>query len=294
MNSIRRKDLAAALCMLAPFLVFFLLFVLYPIVVNVRYSFTNYNLNTASWVGLKNFDRLGQDKVFLKACQNTFLYAFISVIALSTLGLVLAALLQNAKRGVKGLRTLFLFPYATSMTAISMIWLMLLDPNHGFINRALRSLSLPTEQWLFDENLALGCLIFINVWKNLGYCMLIYLSGIHSIPGELYEAATVDGATPVRKFLRITVPLLRPVIFFVFITTMVDGFKTFEQVQIMTRGDPLNATTTIVHQIYIYGFNEFRMGYASAMAVILLAAVMLITILNYRINRASETGVYGR
>ena len=104
----------------------------------------------------------------------------------------------------------------------------------------------------------------------------------------------MDGASPYSRFWNITVPLLRPVIFFVFITTMVDGFKTFEQVQIMTRGDPLNATTTIVHQIYVYGFNEFKMGYASAMAVVLLVIVMTVTLINYKINRASETGVYGR
>ena len=291
MNSLKRRDLAAAMAMLSPFLVFFLLFVLYPIFVNIRYSFTNYNLNTANWIGLRNYHRLLQDETFLKACQNTLLYAMASVLALSMLGLLLAAMLSQTHRGVKALRTLFLFPYATSMTAISMIWLMMLDPNHGFINKALRLAGLPAEKWLFDENLALGCLIFINIWKNLGYCMLIYLSGIHSILEELYEAATVDGATSVRRFTSITVPLLRPVIFFVLITTMIDGFKTFEQVQIMTRGDPLNATTTIVHQIYIYGFNEFRMGYASAMAIVLLVCVLLITLLNYKINRLSEMEV---
>ncbi|MBQ3763196.1 MAG: sugar ABC transporter permease [Clostridia bacterium] len=293
MNSLRKKDFRAAILMLSPFLIFFALFVLYPLLVNFRYSFTNYNLNTASFVGLKNFDRLFRDDTFLKACQNTFLYAFVSVVSLSFLGLVLAAMLSGAHRGVKWLRMLFLFPYATSMTAISMIWLMMLDPNHGFVNKALRFLTLPTEQWLFDPELALGCLIFINVWKNLGYCMLIYLSGIHAIPEELYDAAKVDGAGPVARFFSVTLPSLRPVIFFVFITTMVDGFKTFEQVQVMTRGDPMNATTTIVHQIYLYGFSEFRMGYAAAMAVVLLLTVMLITFVNYRINRTSETEVYG-
>lgn len=281
------------MAMLSPFLAFFALFVLYPLFVNVWYSFTNYDLKYAEWVGLKNFLRLGMDDTFLTACRNTVVYAFVSVACLSSLGLVLAALLNGAGRRVKWLRMLFLFPYATSMAAISMVWLMMFDPNHGFINKLLRVFSLPTEQWLFDPKLALGCLIFVNVWKNLGYCMLIYLSGINSIPEELYEAARVDGAGGVSRFLRITVPMLRPVIFFVLITTMVDGFKTFEQVQIMTRGDPLNATATIVHQIYVYGFSEFKMGYASAMAVVLLVIVMLVTLVNYRANRASETEVYG-
>ena len=280
--------------MLLPFLVFFLLFVLYPIAVNLVLGFTNYNLDKADWIGLRNFVRLSQDPVFGKACVNTMIYAFVSVAFLTGLGLLVAVLLNRTSRGIKWLRMLFLFPYATSMTAISMIWLMMLDPNHGFVNKMLRAVGFHSEQWLFDTRLALGCLIFVNVWKNLGYCMLIYMAGISSIPDELYEAAKVDGAGEFRRLLSITIPTIRPVAFFVFITTLVDGFKTFEQVQIMTRGDPLNATTTIVHQIYMYGFNDFRMGYASAMAVVLLLIVLTLTLINLRLNKASELGVYGK
>ena len=218
----------------------------------------------------------------------------MSVAFLTSLGLAVAVMLNRSTRAVKGLRVLFLYPYATSMTAVSMIWLMLLDPNHGFVNKALRSIGLSGWQWLFDADLALGCLIFINIWKNLGYCMLIYLAGINSIPQELYEAATVDGAGELRRFFSITVPMIRPVAFFVLITTMVEGFKTFEQVQVMTRGDPMNATTTIVHQIYMYGFNDFKMGYASAMAVVLLLIVLALTLINLRINNASEAEVFGK
>lgn len=294
MNSRAKRDAAAAILMLMPFMVFFILFVLYPLAVNLYYSFTSYNLDTAPWVGLRNFFRLPQDETFVKACGNTFVYAFISVFALTILGLLTSVMLNRAGRGVKWLRMLLLYPYATSMTAISMIWLMMLDPNHGFVNKLLRFLSLSGENWLFDTGLALGCLIFVNVWKNLGYCMLIYLAGINSIPEELYEAATVDGAGEARRLFYITLPMIRPVSFFVFITTLVDGFKTFEQVQIMTRGDPLNSTTTIVHQIYLYGFSEFRMGYAAAMSVVLLIIVLVLTLINYRLNHSAETEVYGR
>ncbi len=294
MRHIKKRDTAAALLLLFPFLTFFALFVLYPTAVNLYYSFTDYNLNTASWTGLKNFARLFKDTTFLKAVRNTFVYAFISVPFLTLLGFFMAAALRKAGKWVKWLRLLFLYPYATSMTAVSMIWLMLLDPNHGLINKALEYLGFEGENWLFDTRLALYCLIFINIWKNLGYCMLIYLAGINSIPVELYEAATVDGAGEARKLVSITLPLIRPVAFFVFITTMVDSFKTFEQVQIMTRGDPMNETTTIVHQIYVYGFGEFRMGYAAAMAVALLLIVMALTAINYRLNMKGETEVYGR
>lgn len=294
MGTRQRRDLTAAAFMLLPFLAFFILFVIYPLAVNVRLSFTDYNLDTAHWVGLKNYIRLPQDETFVKACVNTFVFAGVSVAALTVLGLFVAVMLNKTRRGVKWLRMLLLFPYATSMTAVSMIWLMILDPNNGCLNKALRFIGFSGANWLFDTSLALGCLIFINVWKNLGYCMLIYLAGINSIPNELYEAATVDGAGEARRLFSITLPMIRPVAFFVFVTTLVDGFKTFEQVQIMTRGDPLNSTTTIVHQIYLYGFSEFRMGYASAMAVILLAIVLLLTFVNLRINSTSEREVYGK
>ncbi|MBQ4157471.1 MAG: sugar ABC transporter permease [Clostridia bacterium] len=291
MHGYKKRDTLSAIGMLAPVMVFFLLFIIYPALKNVWYSFTNYNLNVDTWIGIKNYTRLLEDTTFIKAFKNTCIYAFVSVLSLTTLGFLAAALLSKGFRGVKWLRMLLIFPYATSMAAVSMIWLMMYDPNNGFINKALRAIGLMGEKWLFDESLALGCLIFVNIWKNIGYCMLIYLAGINSIPEELYEAATVDGAGEATRLFRITLPMVRPVAFFVLITTMVDAFKTFEQVQIMTRGDPLYATTTIVHQIYQYGFNEFRMGYAAAMAVVLLAIVMILTLINFRLNRSNESEV---
>lgn len=277
--------------MLTPFFVFFLLFVIYPAFQNLFFSFTNYNLDAASWIGVKNFARLLEDTTFHKAFKNTCVYACVSVFALTFLGFLAAALLNKGIRGAKWLRLLLIFPYATSMAAVSMIWLMMYDPNNGFINKAFNFFSLRGRDWLFDPQLALGCLIFVNIWKNIGYCMLIYLAGINSIPEELYEAATVDGAGEATRLFKITLPMVKPVAFFVLVTTMVDAFKTFEQVQIMTRGDPLYATTTIVHQIYVSGFNDFKMGYASSMSVVLLMIVMLLTYINFRLNRAGESEV---
>ena len=181
-----------------------------------------------------------------------------------------------------------IFPYATSMAAVSMIWLMIYDPTTGFLNKALRAVGLPTRQWLFDTSLALGCLIAVHIWKNIGYCMLIYLAGMQSVPEELYEAATVDGVSEWKKLTRITLPAIRPVAFFVMVTTMIEAFKTFTQVHVMTNGDPLQSTTTIVHQIYLRGFSEFKMGYASAMAVVLLVCVALFTLLNSRLGQRPE------
>ncbi len=283
-----KQDTRAAWLMLMPFLVFFVFFVLYPVVMNLFYSFTNYNLASYKWVGLRNYQRLLKDAVFLKAFRNTCVYALASVTLLTALGFVTAAALNRSSRIVRWLRMLLIFPYATSMAAVSMIFLMIFDPASGYLNKILRLIGIPTRLWLFDPDLALGCLIFVNIWKNIGYCMLIYLAGLQSIPDELYEAATMDGAGEGRKLISITLPMIRPIVYFVFVTTTVESFKTFEQVRIMTNGDPLNATTTIVHQIYQRGFTEFKMGYAAAMAVVLLAVILVITLLSKRINAAGR------
>jgi len=283
-----RRDTMAAWLMLSPFLIFFLLFVVYPIIMNVYYSFTNYNLNKADWVGLKNYQRLLKDKAFVAAVKNTAVYAFFSVIFLTSLGFLTASALNRRIRGIRWIRMLMIFPYATSMTAVAMIWLMLLDPTTGLINKTLRIFGLTGVDWLFNIRTALPCLIFVNIWKNIGYCMLIYLAGMQSIPGDIYEAATVDGASEWQQMVHVTVPMVRPVAFFVFINTMIESFKTFEQVKLMTGGDPLYSTTTIVHQIYQRGFAEFKMGYAAAMSVVLLFIVLVVTIVNYRFGSSAE------
>lgn len=288
MKRTNRHDTRIAYLMLAPFLLFFALFVLYPTVMTIYYSFTSFNLKTAEWVGLKNYRRLLQDKAFLAALRNTVVFAAYSIVSLTTLGFLAAAALNRTMKGVKWMRMLMIFPYATSMTAISMIWLMMFDAQSGFLNKFLRFLGASGMEWLFNKDTALGCLIFVNIWKNIGYCMLIYLSGMQSIDDSLYEAATVDGASGWTQLWRITLPMVRPVMFFVLITTTVDSFKTFEQVQIMTRGDPLYATTTLVHQIYLRGFTEFKMGYASAMAVVLLVMISLVTALSWGLNRGGD------
>ena len=283
-----RSDTLAAWLMLAPFLIFFMLFVLYPIVLNIYYSFTNYDLNSASWVGLKNYQRLWKDKAFVAALKNTSIYAFFGVISLTVLGFLVAATLNHQMRGLRVIRMLMIFPYATSMTAVAMIWLMLLDPTTGLINKTLRLFGLSGVDWLFNTSTALPCLIVVHIWKNIGYCMLIYLAGMQSIPDEIYEAATVDGASEFTKLWKITLPMVRPVTFFVLINTMLESFKTFDQVKLMTGGDPLYSTTTIVHQIYQRGFTEFRMGYAAAMSVVLLAIMLVITLLNYGVGAREQ------
>jgi ABC-type sugar transport system permease subunit len=281
-NKRRQREERAAYGMLAPFFAFFSVFMLYPIVINFYYSFTNYRLGQKKqFVWLNNYKNLFKDPDFLVSLKNTAVYALFSVLFLTCLGLFISVILNRRTRMVHAVRTVMIIPYATSMVAVSMIWLLLLDPTTGFINKALIALGMHVPpKWLHDVKLALPSLIFINVWKNLGYVMLIYLSGLQNIPGELYEAATVDGAGLWHKFRRITLPMIAPTAFFVLITTSIEAFKTFEQVQIMTQGAPVNATSTVVYQIYQRAFNDYRMGYAGAMSVVLFLVILAVTLVN--------------
>jgi len=285
-----RHDGSAAFLMLLPFMVFFILFVIYPACQNLIYSFTNYKFGAQiSFIGLRNYQNLFRDRDFLTALRNTAVYSIFSVLFLTILGLFAAAGLNRRGRAVKAARTVMIVPYATSMVAVSMIWLLLLDPTTGFINKALIALGAGNPpQWLYSVKLALPSLIFINIWKGLGYVMLIYLSGLQNIPAEIYEAAMVDGAGVWRRFWEITLPSVTPVIFFVLINNCIESFKTFEQIRVMTQGGPVNATTTIVYQIYNRAFTDFRMGYAASMAVVLFIVVFAVTLVNVFLMRRNE------
>lgn len=275
-----RSDAAAAYLMILPFFLFFAVFVLYPIFQNVLTSFTNYNLADKTYIGLANYARLFRDRAFLRSVGNTLAYAVFSVIPLMALGFAAALCVNRSSRLVTGVRAALMLPYAASMVSVSMIWLYLYDPASGFFNKMLTAVGLPASEWLFDPRLALPCLIAMNVWKNLGYVMILYLAALQGVPASLYDAARVDGAGFVRRTLHITLPAIRPVSFFLMATLLIECFKTFDPVRIMTGGGPINATTTIAHQIYLRAFSEFKMGYASAMSVVLFIIVFAVAIVN--------------
>jgi len=281
---LKTTDTRAAYALLAPFLLFFAAFVLYPALNNLYLSFTDYSLaGTARWIGLRNYERLIRDRVFCRAVSNTVLFALASVCGLMAFGLAAAVAMNRPLARAKGARMLCVYPYATSMTAVSMIWLLLFDPLSGYLNKILLALGFSPQPWLFSETQALGCLVFVYIWKNMGYCMLVILAGLQQTDRSLYEAARVDGANGWQQLRRITLPALLPVLLFVLVTSSIESFKTFELVQVMTRGDPLHSTTTIVHQIYLRGFGEYKMGYAAAMSVALLALLALVTALQFRV-----------
>jgi multiple sugar transport system permease protein/raffinose/stachyose/melibiose transport system permease protein len=278
--------------MILPFFAFFFSFVLIPIALNFINSFTNADLSSQKeYVGLKNYIRLLNDEDFIRSAINTSIYAVFSVFPLAVLGFTAAVAVNRKSTVIKAARVFFIFPYVTSMVAVSMIWLLILEPSGGILNKLLILLGGKPLLWLFDEKLALPSLIVMNIWKNIGYVMIIYLAGLQSIPRHLYESATVDGASDRVKLVKITIPMLSNITFFVFITLCFEAFKTFDQVRIMTGGGPVNSTTTIVHQIYLRAFTEFEIGYASSMSIVLLILTFAVTMLNFKIgSKRSNNG----
>jgi len=284
-----RKDDISAYIMITPFFIFFILFVLVPIASNFYNSFTNYNLGkTRNFIGLQNYIKLFGDKDFIQSIWNTLIYAVFSVIPLMFLGFISAIAVNGRAKIFYITRALFVFPYITSMVAVSMIWLYLYEPTTGIFNKLFLAMELEPLKWLFDEKLALPSLILMNIWKNMGYVMIIYLAGLQGIQQDIYEAGRVDGASDFKMLYKITIPMVSPISFFIFVTTTIESFKTFEQIRIMTGGGPVNSTTTIVHQIYMRAFSEYKMGYASAMSIVLLVIIFVITMINIKFGKGKE------
>jgi multiple sugar transport system permease protein len=266
--------------LILPMLIYFAIFFIYPIVSSLTLSFWDYNPLEPNhpFVGLANYYDCLSDDNFLKAFKNTVVYAFWTVLLGASLSLFLAILLNRALEAVGLYRTLYFIPVVTSIMAAVLVWKYMYRPDDmGLFNMILGFFHIRPVLWLENENIALGCLIAMAIWKSLGFNMIIFLAGLKAIPDVYYEAASIDGAGEWQKFRFITLPALRPTILFVVVTSLIGTFQVFTQVVGMTEGGPNNATRTIVYHIYEVGFKDFQLGYASAAAVVMLIVVGFIT-----------------
>ena len=278
-----------AYAMIFPAYFVFSVFILIPIGFVVYYSLTNFNLySIPEFVGAKNYLTLLKDGDFLISVKNTLIYTAFTLFPQLAIGLLFAIMLYRKSKLIPFFRTAFYLPNVMSMVCMSMVWLWIYDPTYGLLNTILKQFGFSTQQWLQDPKLALPCVIIMGIWKNCGYSMVIFLSGLTSIPDSLYEAESLDGAGFIKKFQYVTWPMLKPTTFFLLVTGIVNSFSVFEQINIMTSGGPLNRTTTIVHQIYRRGFLEFKMGYASAMSVVLLIFSIIVTMLVFKFGSGGQ------
>ena len=283
----RRRHARTAYLFLAPGLLLFVVFRLYPLLEGLRLSFTNARLGRATqqYVGFANYARLAEDARFHVSLANTAFYTIASTLPVLVIPLVLAlALNRGALRNL--LRSLFFFPFTLSVVTVGLAWLWLLDPVVGPFNYYLRRLGAPAHSWLAEPQTAMWAIIVTTVWWVTGYYLVIYLAGLQDIPRDLYEAAALDGAGGWRSFWAITLPLLRPVLLFVVVTHVIGSFQLFGQVFVLTGGGPGDATRTVVQHLYETAFqNFFQFGAASAMAWVLFAVVLGFSVLQFRLLR---------
>lgn len=287
-RSKRSRDSRTAYLMIAPFFVLFTIFVLLPILANFIFSFTNFNMITMEFAGLKNYIRIFTDDLLKKAFLNTVIYSVFNVGFIIVLSFIMAVLLNRAGKAIRFARASLFLPYVTSMVAVSMIWMWLYDPNGGIFNRILSALGFQPVNWLLQVSTALGSIIVMSVWKNLGYNMVLFLAGLQGVPTTLYEAAEMDGANRLQKIWYITIPMIKHVFFLVLVTNTISSFNVFESVNVMTAGGPLNSTTTIAHQIYTRSFAEYQVGYGSAIAIMLSLLLLVGMVFMYKNNAESD------
>ncbi|ADI07233.1 carbohydrate ABC transporter membrane protein [Streptomyces bingchenggensis BCW-1] len=284
-----RGDGALAALFIAPALLGFLVFLLWPTLRGIYLSFTRFNLLTpAKWVGLDNYIRMVHDPIFWDSLKVTVEYVVINIGVQTVSALVIAVLLQRLTQSAV-LRGIVLAPYLMSNVVAGVVWLWMLDNQLGIGNEIIQSLGLDRVPFLADETWAIPTIALINVWRHVGYTALLLFAGLQAIPNDMYEAAKVDGASEWRMFWRITMPLLRPVLAVVLIMTVIGSFQVFDTVAVTTSGGPANATNVLQYYIYGSAFGRFQFGYASAMSVALLAVLSAITVIQYRITRAGQT-----
>jgi ABC-type sugar transport system permease subunit len=286
----RRRDTILGYCFISPAILGLLLFVAYPMVTSLYHSFTKWNgLTPATWVGLDNYKFLfTSDPTFWPSLRVTVLWVVISVPATLLAGLALAVVVNRSIKGVKIFRTIFYLPVVLPAVAVLTLWKYIYDPTYGLANQVLTFLHLPTSLWLGDAHVALPAILIVGVW-SVGGTMMIFLAGLQAVPDEIQEAAKVDGAGAFRRFTRITLPMIGPIMMLQLMLALNGAFQTFNQVAILTKGGPGHSTNLLMYKIYNDGFADFitspQLGYATAEVWVLFVIVMLVTIVMLRLTR---------
>lgn len=280
---------------LLPTMIILVLFVFYPLARAIQYSFTDFNLlSDPHFVGLSNYKALFQSSSFYRALTNTFKYFIIVVPILIILPLLVAVLVNDTTlKGVTIFRTIYYFPVVTSMVVAGIIWKWMYMEN-GLLNYVLVNIFHILKEpisYLTNPNTALFCIMVVTIWKGIGYYMVLYLAGLQSINKELYEAATIDGASKFRQLIRITIPLLAPTMAVVAIMSSMAAMKVFDEIYVMTAGGPVNSTRTLVYEIYDTAFDKLKFGYASSIGVILFIMLFVFSFISMKNSEKTYKGV---
>lgn len=271
---------------LLPALALYVIFYVFPFLYSFRLSFMEWNLISPDMEFVKgqNYQDIWSDPVFWKATLNTVIYVIGTVPLAMIIGLLLAVFVESFSGKIREVYRLLLFiPVVASIAVTSLIWQLLMNPDHGWLNEVLGLVGISSLNWLNDPDIALWSLIIIGIWKAVGYNMILYIAGLKGIDHQLYEAASLDGASKWKQFTQITIPMLSPISVFVFVISVIQSFQVFTTIHLITQGGPNNATNMVVYQIYEEAFKFFNIGKASALSIILFVIVLVITIVQIRI-----------
>ena len=283
-----RRETIAALLFIAPALVGFIVFFVLPTIRGVGFSFTSYDLfSDGEFVGIDNYSRLVTDGVFWNSLWVTLQYVVVNVGLQTVVALLIAVLMHRLTKSMI-VRGIILGPYLIAGVVAALVWLWILDYQIGIFNNMLDFIGLDRQAFFGDPDLAIITIALINVWKNMGYTALLLFAGLQTIPKELYEASSIDGAGEWKSFWRITMPLLRPVMVVVLVISVIGSFQVFDTIAVTTNGGPVNATRVIYYYIYDLAFNRYEFGYASAMALALFAILAIVTFIQLRVTRANN------
>ncbi|MBO8430451.1 sugar ABC transporter permease [Spirochaetes bacterium] len=281
-NHILNTEKYAAWLFILPAVTGIIIFIIIPIFFSFGLSFAKWDLlNPIEFVGFDNYKEILTEPLFGKILLNTVIFALATSIFGVIIPLILASILNRKIRGSEFFKTAYFLPFITPMIVIGIIWQWIFDPNIGLLNKVLQI----HVNWLYDPHWAMPALIIVSVWKLIGYNMIIFLSSLSGISNSMFEAAKIDGATPLETFFYVTIPLLSPTIFFVVIITAVSSFQIFDLIYLMTQGGPLDSTNVLVYAIYKNAFEYFNAGKASAIAYVLFIIILILTLIQWNLRK---------
>jgi ABC-type sugar transport system permease subunit len=290
----RAQRLLLPALFLLPAFAIMVAFMLVPLVNAFLLSFQSWNgMTPAVWVGLGNYQDLMQDTQFVNALAHTAVFVVVTVVFQTIVPLAVAALANSGVRGSTVFRAIYFMPAIISLAITGLLWTIIYDPMNGILNILLKDAGLGgmAQLWLADPNTVLPAIIVVSIWQSLGFYLVIFFAGLQGIPQEMHEAAAIDGAGPWQRFLRVTVPLLAPIITVVVVLNTINGIKAFDQIWVMTAGGPMHASDTLGTYLYYsafgaYGSTNPELGYASTIGVVILLLCLVMSVVQIRLGRS--------
>lgn len=287
-----KASMTAAYLFVAPAFIAILIFFFVPVISAFVMSFTDFDIyafgdfNTVRFIGLKNYQHLFEDPLFWLSLKNTCYYVLLATPLSIAVSLGAALLLNSKLVKFKGIfRLSYFIPYITTLVAVAIVWRFIYHPKFGILNFFLGFIGIDPIDWLGDPNWAMPAIVLMSVWKSFGYNMIIFIAGLQNIPEDLYEAASIEGASEWQQFKSITIPMLAPTTLFISIITIVGYFQLFAEPYIMTQGGPLNKTLSIVGYMYQEGFRWWNMGYSASISFVLFFIILAVTIIQFKLQK---------